>query len=165
MRAKFLGSDVLLCFISICKFGSFKNPFATITSLSELYFRFRRFILFVQTKKVISMNYGSSASSWKPWRWVRLDLILLMRDIYINSNVDPLTKFTSSSRGTEFKDIIPRNTPRTVVPISTRMVISSVMKRDISFDRKLMETETTTIRISQWRERHCRKNTSVRRKK
>ena len=29
------------CFISICKFGSFKNPFATITSLSELYFRFR----------------------------------------------------------------------------------------------------------------------------
>ena len=96
---------------------------------------------------------------------MRLDLILLMRDIYINSNVDPLTKFTSSSRGTEFKDIIPRNTPRTVVPISTRMVISSVMKRDISFDRKLMETETTTIRISQWRERHCRKNTSVRRKK
>ena len=36
-RAKFLGSDGL-CFISICKFGSFKNPFATITSLSELYF-------------------------------------------------------------------------------------------------------------------------------
>ena len=144
MRAKFLGSDGLLCFISKCKFGSFKNPFATITSLSELYFRFRRFILFVQTKKVISMNYGSSASSWKPWRWVRLDLILLMRDIYINSNLDPLTKFTSSSRGTEFKDIIPRNTPRTAVPISTRMVISSVMKRDISFDRKLMETETTT---------------------
>ena len=33
---------------------------ATITSLSELYFRFRRFILLVQTKKVISMNYGSS---------------------------------------------------------------------------------------------------------
>ena len=24
------------CFISICKFGSFKNPFATITSLSDL---------------------------------------------------------------------------------------------------------------------------------
>ena len=27
------------CFISMCKFGSFKNPFAMITSLSELYFR------------------------------------------------------------------------------------------------------------------------------
>ena len=44
------------------KFGSFKNPFATITSLSELYVRFERFILLVQTKKVISMNYGSSTS-------------------------------------------------------------------------------------------------------
>ena len=59
---KFLGSDGLFCFSSICKFGSFKNPFATITSLSELYFRFRRFILLVQTKKVISMNYGSGTS-------------------------------------------------------------------------------------------------------
>ena len=45
------------CFISICKFGSFKNPFAMITSLSELYFRFRRFILLILTKKVISMNF------------------------------------------------------------------------------------------------------------
>ena len=51
------------CFISICKFGSFKNPFTTITNLSELYFRIRRFILLVQTKQVISMNYGSSTSS------------------------------------------------------------------------------------------------------
>ena len=39
------------CFISICKFGSFKNPFATITSLSEHYFRIRRFILLVKMKK------------------------------------------------------------------------------------------------------------------
>ena len=51
------------CFISICKFGSFKNPFATITSLSELYLRIRRFFSLVQTKKVISMNYCSSTSS------------------------------------------------------------------------------------------------------
>ena len=35
-RAKFLRSNGLFCFISICKFGSLKNPFATITSLSEL---------------------------------------------------------------------------------------------------------------------------------
>ena len=51
------------CFISICKFGKFKNPFATITSQSELYLRIRRFFSLVQTKKVISMNYGSSTSS------------------------------------------------------------------------------------------------------
>ena len=81
-QAKFLGNDGLFCFISICKFGSFKNPFATITSLSELYLRIRRFFSLVQMKKVISMNYGNSTSSWKPWRWVRLDLILTMREIY-----------------------------------------------------------------------------------
>ena len=38
------------CFISTCNFGSFKNPFATITSLSELYFTIRRFIILVQKK-------------------------------------------------------------------------------------------------------------------
>ena len=59
----FLGSDGLFCFISIRKFGSFKNPFTTITDLSELYFSFRRFIHLIQTKNVISMNYGSSTSS------------------------------------------------------------------------------------------------------
>ena len=106
MRAKFLGSNGLFCFISIYKFGSFKNPFATITSLSELYLRIRRFFCLVQTKKVISMNYGSSTSTWKPWRWVRLDLTFSMRDIYINSKVNPLTKFTSSSRSTKFKNIL-----------------------------------------------------------
>ena len=62
-RAKFLGSNGLFCFISICKFGSFKNPFATITCLSELYLRIRRFFSFVQMKQVISMNYGSNTSS------------------------------------------------------------------------------------------------------
>ena len=56
LRAEFLGKDTVFYSISICKFGSLKNPFATITSLSELYFRFRRFILSVQIKKVIPMN-------------------------------------------------------------------------------------------------------------
>ena len=62
-RAKFLASDGHFCFIDIWKFGSFKNPLATITGLSELYFRIRRFIFLVQTKKVISMNYDSRTSS------------------------------------------------------------------------------------------------------
>ena len=61
-RANFLRSDVLFCFFSLSRIGSF-------TSLSELCFRFRRFILLLQTKKVVFMNYGSSTSSWKPWRW------------------------------------------------------------------------------------------------
>ena len=38
------------CFISICKFGSFNNPFATTTSLFELYFRFSRFIVGINEK-------------------------------------------------------------------------------------------------------------------
>ena len=98
----------LLFYIRICKFCSFRNPFATITSLSEIYFRFRRFVLLV-----ISINYGSSISSWKPWRWVRLDLILTMRDIYINSSLTQLTKF-SSSRSTEFN---PPNFPKNITKI------------------------------------------------
>ena len=91
-RAKFLGSDGLFCYISICKFGSFKNPFDS----EDLF-------CWCKQKKVISMNYGSSTRSWKWWRWIRLDLILMISDIYINSNLTPLTKFTSSSRSTEFK--------------------------------------------------------------
>ena len=51
-RAKFLGSDELFRFISMCKFVSFKNLVAMITSLSELCLRFRRFILLAKTKKV-----------------------------------------------------------------------------------------------------------------
>ena len=53
---------------------------------------------------------------------MRLDLIFSMRDIYFNSNPNPLTKFTSSSRSTELKDIFP---------ISMRKVISYVMKEGI----------------------------------
>ena len=167
-RAKLLGKDEFLCLISICKFSSFKNPFATITILSELYFRFRKFILLVQTKKVICMNYGSR-SSWKLWRWLRLDLILSMRGIYINSNLNPLQKFTSSSRSTEFKDILPWNISQMItksVPISTRMIIGYANKRDIPLWiwRKVNGNwDDNMIRISQWRESHCRTNTCVKR--
>ena len=106
-RAKFLVSNWHFCFISMWKFGSFRNHFATITGLSQFCFRIRRFIHLVKTKKVISMNYGSSTGSWKPWRWVRLNLIFSMGDIYPNSNLNPLTKLTSSSRSNKVKDILP----------------------------------------------------------
>ena len=105
-RAKFPSSSGLFCFISICKFVSFNNPFATIISLFGLYYRIRRFTLLIQTKKMISMNYGRSTGSWKLRIWVKLDLIFSMRDIYINSNLNPLTKFTNSSKSTKLKDIL-----------------------------------------------------------
>ena len=128
----------------VCKFASLKKPFATITSLSELSFTFKRFITLVQMKKVISMNYGSSTTSWKLWTWVRLDLILMMKDIYIyiyiytHKFLHELTKFTSSSRSMEleFKDILPWNIPQMItktIIIGTKIVISYVMKRCIPF--------------------------------
>ena len=73
--------------------------------------------------KVISMNYGNGRSCWKPWRWVKFDFILMMRDIYSNSNLNPLTNFTSSRRSTEFKDILPWNIFQMItktIPINTR---------------------------------------------
>ena len=58
-RATFLGIGGLFCLISMCIIGSFKDPFAEITSLSELYFRFKRFILLVEMKTVTSVKYDS----------------------------------------------------------------------------------------------------------
>ena len=58
----------------------------------------QKFILLVQTKKVIPMNYGSSTSCWKPWRWVRLDLILTMREIDISSNLNPLKNSLAAAK-------------------------------------------------------------------
>ena len=40
-----------------------------MTGLSKPYFRFRRFTLMVQMKKLICLSYNSSTSSWKLWRW------------------------------------------------------------------------------------------------
>ena len=54
-----MDSFVLLAYASL---AASRTLFATITSLSELYLQIRRFFSLVQTKKVISMNYGSSTS-------------------------------------------------------------------------------------------------------
>ena len=76
---------------------------------------------------------------------MRLDLILIMRGVYINSNLNPLTEFISSSRSTEFKDILRWNICQIItktIPISTRIVISYAMKQGIycEYDRKSIET-------------------------
>ena len=63
-----------------------------------------------------------------------LDLKFSMRDIYINSNANPLTKLISSSRSIELKDILPWNVSqmiRKTIPIITRIVISYAMKQGI----------------------------------
>ena len=86
------------CFVSICKFGHLKNPFAMITSLSELYIQeiysdFYELWQQYKQQKTIEMS-----EAWPDTQ---------MRDI--NSNLNPITKFTSISRNAEFKDIIPWN--------------------------------------------------------
>ena len=157
------------CFVSICKFGSLKNPSATTSSLSELFFRSRRFILLVQTKNAISMNYGSSTSSWKPWRWGGPDLIFTIRGIFINSNLNPLIQFTSSSRSSKLKVIFSWNISQMItrtVPISTRIVVSYTKKRSIPlwvWRRVNGNWDNNMIRISEWRESHCKTDTSFRR--
>ena len=110
-------------------------------------------------RKVISVNYiydlwtklylWTSSSSWKSWEWVKLDPIFTMMDIYINSNLNPLTKFTSSSRSTEFKDILPWSIflkIKKTIPVSMRKVKGYTMKWGIRFEfgKKSLETETTT---------------------
>ena len=105
-------------------------------------------------KKGISMYYHSCKSNWKPL--VRLDIILELSNIYIHSNLNPLTNFTSSSRSTKFKYIL------------SWIVISYVMKLGIplwisckvngNWDNKM-------IRISKWRERQCRINSNVKGRK
>ena len=123
MRVKFLWSDRLFCFSSICKFGSFKNPFATITSRPELYFRF--------WWSIVSTNEKNDF--YKLWQQHKLLKTIEISEvwsdtyreiyIYINSYLNPLTKFTSNSRSTEFKDILPWDISqiiRKTIPISTR---------------------------------------------
>ena len=75
---------------------------------------------------------------------VRLDLILMIRAVYISSNPNPITKF----RSTEFKDILPWSICQMITkttPISTRIVISYAIKRPSHFEfiGKSMEPETT----------------------
>ena len=67
---------------------------------------------------------------------MRLDQIFSVRVIYNNFNLNPLTKFTSSSRSTEFKDILSWNISQMItktVPICTKIVISYAKKQGIPF--------------------------------
>ena len=59
-RAKFLESDGLLCFISICKFGCLKNPFAMITSLPILSKK-RKILFFTEQLSLIPFYYVQDA--------------------------------------------------------------------------------------------------------
>ena len=101
----------------------------TITSLSELYFRFRRFILLVQTGKVISMNYDSSTSNLKPWRWVRL------RPSSLGWQTANLAATPDESRSKFVRDYNPptlRNiTESKILPLSQNSLWFEQLKRSV----------------------------------
>ena len=157
------------CFISTCNFGSFKNPFATITSLSELYFTIRRFIILVQKKKwflwpmVAAQGAENNGDEWGlTWYF--------LWGIYINSNLNQLTKFTSSSRSTKFKDILPWNISQMITKTPNQHKISHKLCDE-------MEHPIVNLMESQWKLRQQHdlnfpmegkasiRNTSIRRNK
>ena len=95
------------------------------------------------------LSHDMACIAEKSWRWKRLDLIFTMRDIYINSNLDSLTKYSSSSRNIKFKAILTWKISEMImntIQISTRIDIAVPSKGASSaeFDRKKMETKTTT---------------------
>ena len=60
---------------------------------------------------------------------------IAMRYIYINSNLKPLSKFTTTSRSTEFNDFTPKNISQKItktIPISKRIVICFTIKQGIT---------------------------------
>ena len=118
-----------------------------ITSLPELYFRFRRCILLVQAKN----DFYELWQQHKLLKTMEMSEVwpdATIRDIYIHSNLNPPTKFTSSSRSIKSQVIIPWNISQMItktIPISTRIVISYTIKWGILFwVYWKMVTETTT---------------------
>ena len=68
---------------------------------------------------------------------MRHDLISTVRYIYINSNLNPLTKLFSSKGSTKFEDILSWNISqmiRNTVTISTGIVISYMTKQGIHLE-------------------------------
>ena len=94
-----------------------------------------------------------------------------MRDIYISSNKNSLTKFINSSRSTETENILPWNISQLItktILITTRIVISYAMKLGILFwvwEKSQWKLRQQHDQNFPMRESHCKTNTSVRRKK
>ena len=172
-RVKFQGTNNgLFCCIGICKFGSFKNPFAMITSLSEIYFRSRRFILlWKMTKWFLWAMAAAQAAENQGDEWGLTWYFLWGTYTSIPTWTHSQTSLAAAEAPSLRSTNLPWNISQMIMkttPISTRTVISYAMKQGILLwiSWKVNENwDNNMIRISQWRESHCRTNTSVRRKK
>ena len=80
-----------------------------------------------------------------------------MRDIYINSNLNPLGKSTSSSRSAEFKDILPWNISqiitKTIPMINFRNLTKLQMHMYETCFKKVPERKLPRKRIIRFRRR------------
>ena len=86
-----------------------------------------------------------------------------------NFNLNLITKFMSNSRTSGFKDILPGSISQMImksVPISMR--IAKLYNEMRHLVLSLLQSQwklRQQIRVSQWRESHCRTNTIVKTKK
>ena len=155
-------------FIRICKFGSFKNPllqqllaclnFTLEAGDLSFWYKQKKWYLWTMAAEQAAENHADE------WGLTWYFLCGIYTSILTR-------KCTSSSRSTKFKDILPWNISqmiRKTFPISTRIVTSYAMKRGIPLTiwwKVNGNSDNNMIRISQWRESHCRTNTSIRSKK
>ena len=115
-----------LLFISICKFASFKKPFSSITGLSEFYFRFRRFILLVNTIR------------WQQHKQVKIiEISEAWPDTFDKGYTLPTWTHSQNSLAAAEAPSLKISSHGTshmiekTDPISTKMVISNAMKLGI----------------------------------
>ena len=88
--------------------------------------------------------------------------------LYNTQGLNKLTKFTSSSKSTGFKDIFISQMIKETVPISRRIVITYAVKQGIMlwiWWKVNGNWDNNMIRFPQWRESCCRRITSIRRNK
>ena len=128
-----------------------------ITRLFELYFRSRRFIFLIQTKKKGFYELWQQHNQLKT-----MGMNKTWPDIYNERSMHQfqLAKFSFSSKNTLFKAVFPWNISQMITktaPISTRITISCAVKRCIHFwlwKKKKENGENSMIKISQRRKIH-----------
>ena len=156
-------------FYIISTFGSFRNPFARVSSLSQLPFRCRRFILLAKTKSAIFVSYGDSKGSCKLLRWTRLNLTFRKSDISINLNFNSVSAeeaimtFTLSSDRSSF--ILKRSQKCPSQHKNSRKLCTEKEKPLLNIRGSQWKLIKQQNWVFQWRENHCRTNTKIRRKK
>ena len=137
LRANFWGINGFFSFISIHKFDSFKNPFATIISLSEFYFRFREnlscwyklrkwFLHIMEAAETDEICGYEGGLTWC-LRWATYTSI---------STWTYLQNSLAAAEALSLKIPSPGNISQVItkiISISTRIVISYAMKRGTPF--------------------------------